>query len=80
MQFDMYTNYFDTFIAVANGNADTAFSFKYTFIGLKESYPNLEYVESNIQIPIAANFSGTAGDLKKDFNSFVAEASRWIRK
>ena len=76
VQFDMYTNYFDTFIAVANGNADTAFTFKYTFIGLKESYPNLEYVESNIQIPIVANFSNDAGDLKKDFNKFVAEAEQ----
>lgn len=41
VQFHRYTNYFDTFIAVANSNEDAAFCFKYTFIGLKESYPNL---------------------------------------
>lgn len=75
-KFDRYTNYFDTFIAVANGNADTAFCFKYTFIGLKESYPNLEYVESNITIPIVADFSKKSDDLKKDFNRFIKESKQ----
>lgn len=74
VQFDRYTNYFDTFIAVANGNADAAFCFKYTFIGLKESYPSLEYVESNTQIPIVANFSSDSDALREDFNRFIKEA------
>lgn len=74
VQFDRYTNYFDTFIAVANGNADTAFVFKYTFIGLKESYPDLKIIESDYKVPIVANFSKDADELREDFNNFIAES------
>jgi len=74
VKFDFYTNYFDTFIAVTKGNADTAFTFKYTFISLKQSYPDLTYVESTTEVPIVANFSPYANDLKEDFNKFIVEA------
>ena len=76
VQFARYTNYFDTFIAVANGNADAAFCFKYTFIGLKEAYPGLRYVETDFEIPIVANFSAEADALRQDFNAFLAEAKQ----
>lgn len=74
--FQRYTNYFDTFIAVAKGNADAAFAFKYTFYGVKESYPNLTYVESDLKIPIVANFSAGSDELKKDFNRFIVDAEQ----
>lgn len=74
VSFARYTNYFDTFIAVTEGNADAAFTFKYTFVGLKESYPSLEYVESNFEIPIVANFSEDNDALREDFNLFIAES------
>lgn len=76
VQFHRYTNYFDTFIAVANDNEDAAFCFKYTFIGLKESYPNLGYVEGTCQVPIVANFSSNSDALRADFNAFVKESKQ----
>ena len=74
VQFHRYTNYFDTFIAVAENNENAAFCFKYTFIGLKESYPNLKYVEGTCQVPIVANFSRNSDALKNDFNAFIRES------
>ena len=76
VEFQRYTNYFDIFIAVANGNADAAFAFKYTFYGIQESYPNLRYIESNFKIPIVANFSSNSNELKENFNSFIDEAQQ----
>lgn len=74
VELQRFTNYFDTFIAVANGTADAAFSYKYTFYGLRESYPDLNYVESSYQIPVVANFSNGNDELREDFNKFIAES------
>lgn len=76
VSFDRYTNYFDTFLVVTNGNADAAFCFKYTFLHIKEIYPNIRYLESDYQIPIVANFSKDADDLREDFNAFIAESEQ----
>lgn len=76
VKFQRYTNYFDTFLAVANGTADAAFTYKYTFYGIKESYPSLNYVESSISMPIVASFSVGHEDIMKDFNQFIAESEQ----
>lgn len=70
-----FTNYFDTFIAVLNGEVGGAFTFASLEKPLQESYPNLYCLSTDMEIPVVAAFSATAKkELLDDFNAFVDSA------
>ena len=71
VEFVSFTNYFDTFISVKNGACASAMAFVSSFAAVKEAYPELTYLKSDIQVPICAMFGPNSDSIKTIFNEYV---------
>lgn len=84
-----YTNYYDVFLGVMNGEVSGAFSILSLEKTIQESYPALFAVPTDMEIPVVAAFSNSAKkELIDEFNEFVEQvrldgtidrlAEKWI--